>query len=107
MHRTNDTISVRIITHELRVIFKFVYEEITNGLTSLKPGKVYLAFQMRLSCHLPPTNRKIKIDAITSSGARGGAVVWGHCTTSRGSIPDGAIDIILPTAPWHWSRLSL
>ena len=34
----NDTISVRIITHELRVIFKSVYEEFTNGLTSLYPG---------------------------------------------------------------------
>jgi len=77
MRRTNDTISVRIITHELRVIFKFVYEEITNGLTSPNPGQAYQAFQMRLSCHLPPTNRKIKIDVITSSGARGGAVGWG------------------------------
>jgi hypothetical protein len=48
MRRTIDTISVRIIKRELTVTFKFVYGEITNGLTSLNPGQVYHALQMRL-----------------------------------------------------------
>jgi hypothetical protein len=100
MRRTSDIISVLVIKYEykLRVIFKLVYKDITNQMASFNPGQEYHAFQNRLSFHLLPKNRKIKIHTIASSGGTRWRRWLSYCASSRkvaGSIPDGVIDIIL------------
>jgi hypothetical protein len=42
-----------------------------------------------------------------SQEARGVAQLVGALRKVAGSVPDGTIDLILPTALWLWSRLNL